>query len=321
MSQTRTIRWVLYHEPVDLFLRTAKAFSEELARTTDGRLSVEILTTQEYAEKYNKDSKLEPLVWMQSGDAEMTQIHVTQLADWHAPDFYALELPFLFDSHEHATRVLEGQIGETMLSDLEKTTPVRGLAFTYSGGYRCLALDRAITTAEDLKGLTMITNTNPVAIDTAEAFGCIAVPVSPKDVFSGKKNTEHNHYGNNAIETTLPRYEAEAKTELHTYISNTKHSMYLTSILIAKDFWNSLDQADQEAIKGAAMHSSTLERQWTVEDSHKIANSTEEQAKLGVTYAELDDSERAKLKDAVQPLYNKYRKIFSVDLVDGIIKG
>ena len=321
MSQTRTIRWVLYHEPVDLFLRTAKAFSEEIARTTNGRLAVEILTTQEYAEKYNKDSNLEPMVWMQSADAEMTQIHVSHLGVWHTPDFFALELPFLFDSHEHATRVLEGNIGETMLSNLEQTTPVRGLAFTYSGGYRCLAVDREIKSAEDLKGLKMVTNTNPVSIDTAEAFGCVAVPVNIKDVFSGKKNTDNNHYGNNVIETTLPRYEAEAKTEAHTYISNTKHSMYLTSILIAKDFWNSLSTEDQEAIKGAAMHSSKLERQWTVEDSTKIAENADEQAKLGVTYSELDESERAKLKEAVQPLYNKYRKIFSVDLVDGIIKG
>ena len=321
MSQTRTIRWVLYHEPVDLFLRTAKAFSEEIARKTNGRLAVEILTTQEFAEKYNKDAGLEPLSWMQSGDAEMTQIHVANLGVWHAPVFFALELPFLFDSHEHATRVLEGNIGETMLGDLDSKTPVHGLAFTYSGGYRCLALDREINKAEDLQGLKMVTNTNPVSIDTAEAFGCIAVPVNHKDAFNFDKNVERNHNGNNAIETTLPRYETEAKTATHTYVSNTRHSMYLTTILIAKDFWASLSTEDQTAIKAAAMHSSTLERTWTVEDSTKIANSIEEQAKLGISYTEFADSERAKLKESVQPLYNKYRQIFGIDLVDGIIKG
>lgn len=326
MSQTRTIRWVLYHEPVDLFLRTAKAFSEEIARTTNGRLVVEILTTNEFAEKYNKDASLEPMVWMQSGDAEMSQIHISHLGVWHTPEFFALELPFLFDSHEHATRVLEGNIGEDLLSGLEKTTPVRGLAFTYSGGYRCLAVDREIKTAEDLKGLTVVTNKNPVAIDTAEAFGCIAVPVNQKDAFNTNKTwsdtAEHsNHGGNNAVETTLPRYEKEAKTDTHIYVSNTKHSMYLTSILIAKKFWNSLSTEDQDALKAAAMHSATLERQWTIEDSAKIANSTEEQAKLGINYSEFAETERAKLKETVQPIYNKYRQIFGVDLVDGIIKG
>jgi len=321
MSQTRTIRWVLYHEPVDLFLRTAKAFSEEIARTTNGRLAVEILTTQEFAEKYNKDAGLEPLSWMQSGDVEMTQVQVVHLGIWHAPEFYALELPFLFDNHEHATRVLEGDIGETMLGNLDSKTPVHGLAFTYSGGYRCLALDREINKAEDLQGLTMVTNTNPVSIDTAEAFGCIAVPVNLKEAVNVNRNLENNHNGNNAIETTLPRYEKEAKSAVRTHVSNTRHNMYLTSILIAKEFWASLSTEDQEAIKAAAMHSSKLERQWTVDDSAKIANSAEEQAKMGISYTEFADSERAKLKELVQPMYNKYRQIFGVDLVDGIIKG
>jgi TRAP-type C4-dicarboxylate transport system substrate-binding protein len=321
MSQTRTIRWVLYHEPVDLFLRTAKAFSEEIARTTNGRLAVEILTTQEFAEKYNKDAGLEPMSWMQSGDAEMSQVHISHLGIWHAPEFFALELPFLFDSHEHATRVLEGDIGETMLGDLDSKTPVHGLAFTYSGGYRCLALDREISKAEDLQGLKMVTNTNPVSIDTAEAFGCVAVPVNLKEAVNVNRNNDNNHNGNNAIETTLPRYEKEAKSAVHTHVSNTRHSMYLTSILISKDFWASLSAEDQASIKAAAMHSSALERHWTVDDSAKIANSTEEQAKMGISYTEFADSERAKLKELVQPMYNKYRQIFGVDLVDGIIKG
>jgi len=321
MSQTRTIRWVLYHEPVDLFLRTAKAFSEELVRTSQGRLAVEILTTQEFAEKYNKVADIEPLSWMQSGDVEMTQIQIGHLGHWNAPDFLAFEMPFLFDSHEHATRVLEGDIGETMLNNLEKTTPVHGLAFTYSGGYRCLAVDRPITKVEDLQGLRMITHTNPVMIDTAEAFGCVAVPVGVKDVFNDEKDRRSNLNGNNAIETTLPRYEKEAKTELHTHVVNTKHSMYLTSILIAKDFWNSLSVEDQDAIKSAAMHSATLERHWTVEDSNKIATSADEQNKLGISYSEFDEAERAKLKELVQPVYDKYRQFFTANLLDGIIKG
>ena len=65
MSQTRTIRWVLYHEPIDLFIRTAEAFGDEIARLTDGRINVEIYSTTEFAEKFKKGIDVEPLVWMQ----------------------------------------------------------------------------------------------------------------------------------------------------------------------------------------------------------------------------------------------------------------
>ena len=322
MSQTRTIRWVLYHEPIELFLRTAEAFAEEVGRLTNDTIKVEIYTLEQFAKTFGKDSEMEPVVWMQNGDCEMTQAHVAHIAVWHAPDFWALEMPFLFDSHEHATRVLEGTIGSDLLTSLEDKTPMRGLAFTYSGGYRILAADRQITTAEELQGLSMVTGFNPVQIDTAKAFGCVAKPVNIHDHLSNpNKDRATYHNGNNTVETTIPRYEQEAKTDKHIYVSNTKHSMYLTSIVIAKDFWNSLTESEQSAIQAAALHTSRLERQWSVDDADKVAGSKEEQDKLGIVYNEFTDEERAKLKETVQPLYNKYREFFSPNLIDGIIKG
>jgi TRAP-type C4-dicarboxylate transport system substrate-binding protein len=321
MSQTRTIRWVLYHEPIDLFIRTAEAFSEEINRLTNGTINVEIYSTTEFANKFKKGIDVEPLVWMQAGDCEMSQVQISEIANWHSPDFWALELPFLFRDHDHATRALEGPVGQSMLQGLEKTSPARGLAFTYSGGYRCLAVDREINTVEDLKGLSVITHKNPITIETAEAFGLNAVPVHIKDRHSIEKRSETNHNGNNAVETTLPRYEKEAKSDAHRYVVNTKHNMYLTSIIIAKEFWNSLTQEDQAVIQQAALHSSRLEREWSVADADKIANSADKQAKLGIHYNEFDEAERAKLKALVEPLYAKYSQFFTPDLVDGIIKS
>lgn len=322
MSQTRTIRWVLYHEPIELFLRTATAFAEELTKLTNGNINVEIYTLDEFAKKFDKTAGLEPIAWMQNGDIEMTQLHVAHIGAWHSPDFFALEMPFLFNSHDHATRVLEGSIGTGMLTGLEAKTPVRGLAFTYSGGYRVMAVDREVKTAEELKGLTLVTGHNPVQIETAEAFGCIAVPVNHHDhVNNPNKDTSKNLNGNNAIETTIPRYEREAKSEKHIYVSNTKHSMYLTSIIIAKEFFSSLTEEEQSSVQAAALYASRLERQWTVDDSDKVNGSKEEQDKLGIIYNEFSDAESAKLKATVQPIYDKYRHFFSPDLVDGIIKG
>jgi len=321
MNQTKTIRWVLYHEPIDLFIRTAEAFSKEINRLTDGRINVEIYSTNEFAEKFKKGVNVEPMVWMQAGDCEMSQVQIGEIANWHSPDFWALELPFLFRDHDHATRALEGPIGQSMLKNLENTSPARGLAFTYSGGYRCLAVDREINTAEGLKGLTVITQKNPITIETAEAFGLVPVPVNVKDHLNKDRNKHTNFNGNNAVETTLPRYEAEAKTEAHRYIADTRHNMYLTSIIIAKEFWNDLSAEDQEFIQQAALHSSRLERQWSVADANKISDSKEEQDKLGVTYNNFSKEETAKLKQATAHLYEKYSQFFTPDLVDGIIKS
>ncbi len=48
----KTIRWVLAHEPIELFLRAAKRFKSTMEQTAPGRLNYEIMTLSEYAEKY-----------------------------------------------------------------------------------------------------------------------------------------------------------------------------------------------------------------------------------------------------------------------------
>ena len=49
-----------------------------------------------------------------------------------------LDLPMIFDSHEHAARVLDGRVGERLKEELHKDSDgrLRALGFTYSGGVR-----------------------------------------------------------------------------------------------------------------------------------------------------------------------------------------
>ena len=114
MSQTRKIRWLLQHEPVELFLRTAVAFDKEIQELTDGRISVEMYKVEDY-NKINPDYRISggsnPVSEVHSGKIEMSQVQVYQLGIWYTPEFFALEMPYLFKDHEHATRVLEGPIG------------------------------------------------------------------------------------------------------------------------------------------------------------------------------------------------------------------
>ena len=60
-------------------------------------------------------------------------------------------MPFLFENHEHATRVLEGEVGEFLLDKITAKGNVRGMAFTYSGGFRNVLSSVKV---DSLKGLT-----------------------------------------------------------------------------------------------------------------------------------------------------------------------
>jgi len=323
MNQTRKIRWLIAHEPVELFLRTAEAFAEKLAELTDNKFEVDIFTPTEYVKNnfhaLNGDRNvLDPMVSMDAGDLEMSQLHITELAKWHSPEFFALELPFLFRDHDHAARVLEGEIGKSMLYNLKDRSPARGLAFTYSGGFRIVASEHEVRTLDDLKGITFATTTNPVTIDTVEAIGAIPNSFEIRDFI---QKTQEEGHTSVALETTIPRYLASFGDTSKKCMTNTKHSLFLTSIIVSNTFWDSLDAETKRQFQEACAYASKLERHWSVQEAEEFAAKTEKHEAIGVTYTELSDEETAKFKTLVQPIYDKYTEFFTPGLVDGIIKS
>lgn len=320
MNQPRKINWLLDHAPVELFLRTAKAFDKRIRELTNNEIQVEMYTNEEYQAKFGTTKETtDAMLLLNSGAIQMTQTQICKVGQWYNPDFFALEMPFLFDSHEHATRVLDGAIGKGLLDSVEKNTSSKGLAFTYSGGYRVFASTEAITTAEDLKGLTCVTDLNPVRVDTAKVFGLNVIPYVDASLQGDRAHEKIEVYeASQARETTLPRYEAEAYHAGHSHIGVTNHSMYLTTILVNKDFYDTLTTEQQAAMDQVAKEVAIMEREWSVADAETLATDTAKHAEMGIIYNELNATEIAKLKEVAEPLYNKYRAIFSPLLIDNI---
>jgi len=319
MSQTHTIKWILFHQPVDLFLRTAVAFRDEIKQLTDSRINIEIYTLQDYCDKFHKGIRIDIMSLINTGEVQMSQMQVNKLGQYNAEDFHALEMPFLFTDHDHAARVLEGDIGRSLLDDLlPSKTNVKGLAFTYSGGYRVIASQEQIKTIEDLQKTEMTMGLNPIFVDMAKAIGCKYSVVCENDEEERFKKVT----ASNAVQTTLPRYQTETDPQIHKYVTNTKHSMFLTTIVINNDFWNNLSIEDQTHIKTAALNSSRLERAWSIADADKIENDKQEQKKLGIVeFNDLPETELLKLKNKIKPVYEKYQNIFTTGLIEKILKS
>jgi TRAP-type C4-dicarboxylate transport system substrate-binding protein len=152
--KTTTIRWVIAHEPLSLFLRAAKDFQQFVNEAQSAeKIEVEVMTLSEYSMKYNDGvlvTKHDLLDLMEQGKIEMSQMYTTWLAEDIEHDMLALEMPFIFEDHDHATRVLEGDVGEELLDKITEKSNVRGMAFTYSGGFRNIITDKPVTSLKDL---------------------------------------------------------------------------------------------------------------------------------------------------------------------------
>jgi TRAP-type C4-dicarboxylate transport system substrate-binding protein len=321
MNQPRKIRWLIAHQPQELFVRTARAFSEELNKHCAGELEVEILTYPEYREKYQAIADLDVLdekdvdidkgikaFWNALFDSqvEMSQIQVGQVGELHS-DFHALDLPFLFDDHDHVSKVLEGPVGQQLCSTLGQKSGVTGLAFTYSGGFRVIGSNDPIASVDELQGLRIVVQ-NPLTLGTTiESMGGQAIAVPPnlwnKYDLLGKGQAD-------AVETTYLRFNGK-------HVLKTNHSMFMTTIVVSNKFWNTLTESQQQAFQQAALVASRKEREWSIQDGETFEADA---IKNGVTITEISKEDTATLKKKSQLTYVKCKHFFSDGLISRIRK-
>ena len=309
----KTIRWVLAHEPIELFLRAAKRFKKTMEEMAPGVLDYEIMTLSEYSDKYQNGKKItkhDLIDLMEAGEIEMSQMYTSTLGRKHHRDMWALDMPFLFRDHDHAQKVLEGEIGQSLLAGLNEKTNVHGLAFTYSGGFRMIPANVVIDKIEDFKGQPLRCNMSPIATETFIAVGADPHQIELEEINEGVQ--DGRIVGG---ESTYPRFYGLKQNEHMSVINDAEHSLFLTSILVAKDFWDSLGDDIKEKIEYASFDAARSERQESVEDITVVkARCLDDDIAVHTMAVE----ERVKFQKATEYLYDKFEDMFSVGLINKI---
>lgn len=312
MEKVTKIRWVVAHDPLYLFLRAAEDFQAEVnARSKDHKIEVEIMTPSQYAERYNEGKyvpRQELFSLMHEGKIEMSQMVTTTLAAKFNRDMHILDMPFLFRDHDHATRALEGTAGKKLLSSFTPESKIRGLAFTYSGGFRCMPAGKDIKSLADLAGQPVRTGMNPMARDTFAALGAIPVSMELEEM-----NTAVRDGYIIGGESAWPRIYPCDQNTFSKSVLDTGHSLFLTSIIVSENFWNTLSPELQQIITDAAIAAGRTERRRSIEDGDEAMTKCE---KEGIKVIKVTEDERDHFKEITKPLYDKYQ--FSPGLLDSI---
>lgn len=273
---TKKIRWTIAHEPAELFIRTAEAFRKELHVLSNGEWEVETILG---LDRSFTDIKAD----IREGKLEMAQFPVGQVYLGY------LNWPYLFRDHTHATNVLEGEIGQNMLSSLRKNG-FQGLAFTYSGGFRIFVSDKTISSLSDIREIKITCLENSFVTDSLHSMGLQAEQLGDKF-----RNVDgqfaHFDFPCEAAETTYTRYLSHFPDKKN--IAHTEHSLFLTTIIASNQWFDSLSAEDRAIILEAAKNAARLEREWSNQDTDNIRNRAEE---LGLNIYDLTEEETAELK-------------------------
>jgi len=310
------IKWVIAHEPIGLFLKVAEDFAAKVNAKAKGKYFIEVLSLTDYSNKYNggkRVTKNDLMDLINSGAIEMSHIYTTWLADYNK-DLHALDLPFLFKDHDHATRVLDGAIGKSLLADVSKNSNIHAMSYTYSGGFRIVPANFRADTVDAWQGKKVRTSRSPVAVDTFKLLG--AQP------FEGIALEEMNAAADQGIieagESTYVRVFPLDQHKSFEFVNDTAHSLFLTSIITNKDFFAGIDAHDQAVFAEAAAEAALIERKTSVAD---IPNILAECAEQGVEVVRMDDKELVKFQAVVSEVYDMYADYFQIGLVDSIKKA
>jgi len=265
---------------------------------TNGRIKIEVYPGAVLG------SEKETIEQTQMGVIDINRVSVSPVISVY-PKMAVFALPYIFANREHMWEVLEGEIGQTMLSEIEPTGFI-GLAYMDSGARSFYTVKKPINSPADLKGMKIRTQKSPVMMDMVEAMGGKPVPMAFEEVYSALQTGVIDGAENNP-----PSYYETSHYEVAKFYSLDGHAMVPEIILMSTKTWNALSDADKQIIKMAAIAAQELQRKLWLKDEIASMNKVIEAG------CKISTPEKGPFMEAVKPVYEKYASEY-LELIENI---
>lgn len=217
----------------------AEKLKSLLAERTSGRMVVQNFHSGQLgAEKDMYDS-------MQIGSIEMGRSG-SLIISVAAPQFGALELPYVFRSQQHLRNVLAGPIGQAMHQDFLAKKGVRVLGIVNRGARQLTTKNRAVRTPADLAGLKLRVPEIPVYVAAWRALGASPTPMAFPEVFTALQQGTID-----GQENPLGTINGNSFHDVQKYLVLTSHVRGNGWMVASERFWQSLAEADRKLLQQA----------------------------------------------------------------------
>lgn len=173
--------------------------------------------------------------------------------DTFDPVARVIDYPFLFKDNAQADRILDGPLGQEILTSLE-SSGFKGLAFSENGFRNLTNSKRAVKTPDDAKGLKIRVMESALHKGIWQALGANPTPM-PWPIYS-----ELEQGVIDGQENPLWVAEVYKMYEVQKYLSMTRH-VYSAHIDVASlQWWNSLKPEQQTQLRAAMLEAATFQR-------------------------------------------------------------
>lgn len=297
-ATTIRLGWTTADSEADPYAIVAHNFAEELDAAAPGEFNVEFFPNHQLGNDH------EMLQGMQLGSIDAGVITGTQLGSLD-PAFQLNDLPFLYENEKQAHKILDGEIGQALLSRLESHGIV-GLGFPEAGARHVVNNVRPIVGPANLQGVKLRVQPSGLFISSFRAMGANPAPIAWSDAFTAVQQGTVD-----GLEIPLPVIYANKYPEVTQYLSLTNHTYNALALLISKQTFDGLSAEQQETVRNAAR--TAIERQRKT----VAGNNDEILAKIIEAGMEVNEIENvAQFRERVAPVYEIYRDKIGPELFD-----
>jgi tripartite ATP-independent transporter DctP family solute receptor len=249
-AETREFRAADIQDQDYLTVRALRFMDQLVTERTAGRHRIRVFHSRQLGEES------QTIEQTRVGAIDINRINVAAIGN-DVPSLGALALPFLFRSEDHLHKVIDGPIGEQILSALEPSGFI-GLTFYDSGARSIYTVNRPVRTLDDLKGLRIRVQQSDMMEQMVRALGAEPVGIAFGQVLTALQTKLVDGAENN-----WPSYVTTGHHKIARYYTATRHTMGPEVVIMSPRAWAELSPEDRAIFRTAARESARYMReQW-----------------------------------------------------------
>ena len=221
----------------DTHAQAMMKFKDTVEELSGGNITVNVFTD---AQLFAQEEEVAAVVM---GDADMTLTAASWLTTG-SPWVSMFTAGYLFNSYDHMTATLNGEIGHSVFEKIGEEQGILPLGAWYLGSREIsLTEDRPINTPEDLNGVNLRMPNSDAWLFLGKALGANPTPISFSELYLSLQTGAVDGQDN-----PLGTVESAKFYEVQKSITLTNHLVDSVWPAINMDKWNSLTDAQKDII-------------------------------------------------------------------------
>lgn len=203
-------------------------------------------------------------------------VTATSLVANFSPQLAVFDLPYIFESEQHATAVLNSDIF-TRQQELLKGSGITMLTWMKLGWRDITNSKRPVLVPDDMKGIKIRVMENPVMIRMFEAVGAIPTPMAWSELYTALQQKTVDAQEN-------PTYVIlnNSLDDVQSHLSLTEHVYSCACLIFSEKRFNEMSPEDQKLVREAAVEARVYQVETATGRENEAVQKMKERGKCAI---------------------------------------